>query len=162
MEGALFPLSQAIAAAILAIIAWQDWTQRRIPNWAVGVLLASALVRWLVGDPSSNELMFNLLIVAAISIPGMASATLGAGDVKLLFALAPLWTTDTLVHAFSFGILALFGLAAASDAARHHSTPGGAAASTLGQLRQRGIPLGTAIALGALITATISLFKGLV
>ena len=154
MDGLLLTLSQLVVAAALAVVAWQDWNQRIIANWAVGILLVSALLRWLVESPNSNELMFNLIVASAIAVPGLVSSTLGAGDVKLLYALSPLWTTDMLVYAFSIGILTLIVLAKAHDHIFMRWSAGSPRAA-MTQLRTRGIPLGTAIALGAAISAPL-------
>lgn len=148
-----------VVAATLVVIAWQDWTQRRIANVAVMVLLGCALVRWLTGSPSIYELMYNLIVALLISLPGMARSVLGAGDVKMLFALAPLLTTDAFFQAFSFGLMMLVGACLMADQTKGRlplAACNGCAQARpnefINQLRQRGIPLGTAVSLGWLTT----------
>ncbi len=149
-----------VVAVCMAVIAWQDWTQRRIANWAVLVLFGCAALRWSLTAPSVSELMFNVIIALVISVPGLMKAALGAGDVKLLFALAPLWTTDTYFQAFSFGLVILLTLCLAADLFRSRMRPAMCGSNTtvdrrdqsMYQLRERGIPLGTALSLGWLTT----------
>ncbi len=156
----IIDVSSLVVPACLAVIAWQDWTHRRIANWAVLVLFGCAALRWLLGSPSASELMFNGIIAAVISVPGMLKAALGAGDVKLLFALAPLWPTDTYVQAFSFGLLILITACLLTDLIRSRMLPAMCGDSmptrrrdeSMYQLRERGIPLGTALSLGWLTT----------
>lgn len=154
MDGVLLTLIQVVVVVVLAVVAWQDWNQRIIANWAVVTLLISALLRWLVEPSSSYDLAFNLIIATTIAVPGMATSTLGAGDVKLLYALSPLWTTDMLVYAFSIGILSMIILATLYDhlVVRDSAHKPGA---VMAQLRTRGLPLGTAIALGAALSAPL-------
>lgn len=151
-------LSLLVVAACMAVIAWQDWTQRRIANWTILVLAGCAALRWLVGSPSQSELMFNAIIASVISVPGLAKGVLGAGDVKLLFVLAPLWTTDSYFQAFSFGLVLLIAACLATDLFRSRIRPAiciGTSArpdECMHQLRERGIPFGTAVSLGWLTT----------
>ncbi|MBB3046726.1 prepilin peptidase CpaA [Litorivivens lipolytica] len=148
-----------VFSATLAFIAWQDWTQRRIANGAVLALLACAVVRWITESPNGYELIFNLIIASLISVPGLMRAVLGAGDVKMLFALAPLLTTDAYFQAFSFGLVILVGACLLADQALRRfpleACQGCAQVrpnELMNQLRERGIPLGTAVSLGWLTT----------
>ena len=68
---AVMDLALLVVAACMAIIAWQDWTQRRIANWAVLVLFGCAALRWNLTSPSVSELMFNVIIALLISVPGL-------------------------------------------------------------------------------------------
>ncbi|MAY36804.1 MAG: hypothetical protein CMN84_11960 [Spongiibacteraceae bacterium] len=157
---AVMDLALLVVAACMAIIAWQDWTQRRIANWAVLVLFGCAALRWNLTSPSVSELMFNVIIALLISVPGLMKAALGAGDVKLLFALAPLWTTDTYFQAFSFGLVILITICLVADLFRSRirpamctgNTTAGRRDESMYQLRERGIPLGTALSLGWITT----------
>lgn len=152
----------ALVTATLLVIAWQDWQHRRIANGAVLLILACALLRWLSIAPTELERSLevhgiNVLLALLIIIPGAMKSVLGAGDAKLLIALALFWPTDDFLRAFSLGVLALWMLCACADAGhrmRLATASNGTAARTsyIQQLTQRGLPLGTALALGALTT----------
>lgn len=96
------------------VIAWWDWRYRRIPNWALILVLV----------PASLALAFNgqgllgagLLAslagfaMAALLLPGYALGQMGAGDVKLFATLGLLqggWMAVDLLLLSALGVGAL-------------------------------------------------------
>lgn len=154
-----------VASATLTLIAWQDWKYRRIPNLGVFTLLLCALLRWTQFSGLELERVLevhgiNVLLALLIVIPGALKGIVGAGDTKLMLALALLWPTDQFLQAFSLGVLALLAICLLHDTARSRrglSLAGGntqtVALPVMQELAQHGLPLGTALGLGALLTA---------
>ena len=155
----------ALVMATLLVVAWQDWRSRRIANGAVLLVLTCALLRWLSMAPAELERSLavhgiNVLLALLFIVPGALKSAVGAGDAKLLIALALFWSTDDFLQAFSLGVLALWTLCACADAglrgrlamAGNGSASPAARTSYMRQLSLRGLPLGTALALGALTT----------
>lgn len=155
----------ALVTATLLVVAWQDWQDRRIANSAVLLVLACALLRWLSTAPTELERSLevhgiNVLLALLIIIPGALKSVLGAGDAKLLISLALFWPTADFLRAFSFGVLGLWVLCACADAGHRGRLvtvddgrdSAAARPGYIQQLTQRGLPLGTALALGALTT----------
>ena len=143
---------QALALVLLGTIAWQDWTQRRISNICVLLLIGLALFQLLAGFGHPDHLLLNLALVLLVSLPGLWKPVFGAGDVKLLLALALLWPTGVLLVAFAFGIFTLIALCAIADRLGARQGPAEGArrhGQALQQLKNRGLPLGTALALGS-------------
>ena len=156
----------AVASATLTLVAWQDWRYRRIPNLAVFALLLCALLRWSQFSGVELERVLevhgiNVLLALLIAIPGTMKSIFGAGDTKLLSVLALLWPTDQFLQAFSIGILALLAGCIVHDTLKIRRQPAltgnaaGGAMPTMAELRLRGLPLGTALALGALLSIAI-------
>ena len=154
----------AVVTATLAVVAWQDWRYRRIPNLAVSILLLCALFRWSQFSGTELERVIevhgiNVLLALLIVIPGSLKGILGAGDTKVLLALALLWPTDQFLQAFSIGVLSLLGLCLLLDALNNRPGAGTHSrnstvitAPIVYQLIHRGLPLGTALGLGHLLT----------
>ncbi len=153
-------------SATLAVIAWRDWSDRRIPNLAVLLLLICALARWtqLSGLELERTLEMhgiNVLLALMIIVPGALKGILGAGDSKLLLALALLWPTDLFLQAFSLGTLALLAICMLMDTLKNskkQAMDGNSTTLALPEVEtmiQRGLPLGTAVSLGAFL-ATIT------
>lgn len=156
----------AVATATLTLVAWQDWRYRRIPNLAVFALLLCALVRWSQFSGVELERIIevhgiNVLLALFIAIPGTMKSILGVGDTKLLLALALLWPTDLFLQAFSIGILALLAGCILYDTLKPRRYPAltgnvsAPSATVITELKHRGLPLGTALALGALLSTAI-------
>ena len=91
----------------------------------------------------------------------MDPLTIGLPLLVGLIALALFWPTDDFLRAFSLGVLGLWVLCACADAGHrgrlaiagnNTSSQTASRASCIQQLTQRGLPLGTALALGALTT----------
>ncbi len=157
-----------VVSATLALIVWQDWKYRRIPNLAVLTILLCALLRW--SGFSGVELErtleahgMNVLLVLLFVIPGSIKSIVGAGDTKLLIALALLWPSEQFLHAFSMGVIALIAACLLFDMAKRQSaasdTPGYATSTiampTVSALTVRGLPLGTALGIGFFLSAVI-------
>ncbi len=141
---------------LLALVAIIDWRQRRIPNVLTLAIAAIAMVSFW-GKPSLNwpQLGLNASIALLLTLPGYFRAQLGAGDVKLLLALAPHWTILQFLSAFSSGILLLacvhtLARRSSKPALLSHSLAGGSA------LQQRGLPLGSAVFIGYSLTLALS------
>lgn len=166
---AIIPVT--VVSATLMLIAWQDWRYRRIPNLAVLTLLFCALFRWSQFSGVELERVLevhgiNVLLALLIVIPGSVKGIVGAGDSKLLLALALLWPTDQFLQAFSIGVLALLAICllldTVLDTVKGHRDSGltatGGNADTIAlpvlfDLTHRGLPLGTALGVGALLIA---------
>lgn len=99
---------------------------------------------------------------ALISIPGYWKGVVGGGDVKLLFALALLWSPIQLMTSFSLGLLCLAIIMVAIDFRSSATITQGAPSSTINaeakSTMHKGIPWGTALALGATITTVVDIF----
>ena len=155
----------AVVSATLAVVAWQDWRYRRISNLAVFSLLLCALFRWSHFSGVELERVLevhgiNVLLALLIAIPGAIKGIVGAGDTKILLALALLWPTDQFLQAFSMGVLSLMALCLLIDTLKsqrvskvHQSNTGAISMPIVYELIQRGLPLGTALGLGYLFTA---------
>lgn len=103
----------ALSAWALVIGAW-DLSRRRIPNtlslgaWPVAVLpLVLAGQTWL-GTPWQPAL-WTTAAACAVSLPAYALGKLGAGDVKLMVAMALL--TSPMVFAVSYAVAGLLAVA---------------------------------------------------
>ena len=154
----------------LAWIGVRDWRQRRITNPSLIILAATSLVYtsfW--GGLTWQQVSLNLFIGLAITLPGYIRGVVGGGDVKLMVALAPLWPPMTLLTVFAAGtvatVLTLQLLhcvhAQFSSAAREYagqfshpvpSPPSNAKAKEPDGNALSGLPLASAMALGAMLT----------
>ncbi|AGA34148.1 prepilin peptidase; typeII/IV secretion [Thioalkalivibrio nitratireducens DSM 14787] len=100
------------AVAWAALCGWLDLHTRRLPNaLTLGAAGVGALVLLLRGEtllhqasPGSALLAFGLALV--LTLPGYALGRLGAGDVKLLAAMALLGGLTALLWAFVVGAFA--------------------------------------------------------
>lgn len=156
-----------VVFATLTLVAWQDWKYRRIPNLAVFTLLLCALLRWSQFSGIELERMLevhgiNVLLALLIAIPGSMKSVFGAGDTKLLIVLALLWPTDQFLQVFSIGVITLLAGCLVLDAAKNQfgssteiadTATSAIALPTMQALVQRGLPLGTALGIGALLNA---------
>ena len=171
----------------LVLLAWigaRDWRQRRITNTSLLFLSIPGLVyAGFFGGPAWPQVGLNLFIGLALTLPGYIRGVVGGGDVKLMVAVAPLWPPLTLLVIFAAGTIAVAlmlqfcrymqqhpgsaieGNAPPLGAPCSHNpacleAPGGACGKDT-----FGLPLGSAIALGALLmhvgTTVYSTFFGL-
>ena len=155
--------------AILGVIAWTDWHERRIPNTAVLALLLCALVQFVAvrleffQGLSSGDVLINVGLFSLLLIPGFLLGIIGAGDIKLFAVLSLLLPPQILLPAFALGItglvvacfvvdsLTILSYRSLEPVSLDHKVVQQTTGSTLlSQLRTRGIPMGTAIALGTL------------
>lgn len=120
---------------LLAVIAVVDWRERRIANNSLLLLFTAAIIYaiWRDGTtPSSWGI--SLLVGLALTLPAYLNSRLGGGDVKLMVAICPIWQAQELLFIFASGVLAVALTMKAT---------------TRAQARRLGLPLGTAIAVGA-------------
>jgi prepilin peptidase CpaA len=108
---------------------------------------------------SFHTVAINLGIGLALTLPGYLKGIVGGGDVKLMLAIAPLWPPLQLLSIFSIGIFSLLllmsftNLASKSSLAQAHY----ANSSNLTKASfSRGIPLGSAIALGTVFVTAFN------
>lgn len=168
----MFYILGAILTGLLAVCAWQDFTHRRIPNQivaAIALLWVPYAFSW--GPVGAGAALGTAALVLAAGVAVWRAGWLGAGDAKLLAALA-LWAgpdgllTLLLVTALSGGAIVgvmwaaapieLIGSALLIRLGAAHlcpsrpllaPTPAGAGATASG----RSIPYGVAIAIGGLV-----------
>lgn len=128
------------AAALLVVVAFVDWTQRRIPNSLCLALMILGVLSFVgLNGLTMQQWLINVGIAACLTLPGYALGHLGGGDVKLMLALSPLWPPISFLWAFAAGVFGLTLIIVAIDLIRQDNT-----------LKERGLPLGTAVCLGVL------------
>lgn len=142
-------------AAEWLVVAWSlavlatDLSVRRIPNWysIAAIALASiflAVTGQAVLGASWQAVLLGAALALALTLPGYLARWLGAGDVKLLFAIGVLGGWQVVLVSFAVagilgGIAALSGLMLA----RYSGYPGTAG---------RWLPFGAALAVGLLVS----------
>ncbi len=124
---------------LLVVLAYVDWSSRRIPN-ALNLALFIASLSIFIGSGgiSAYQWVVNIMLALAITLPGYLSNNMGGGDVKLLLALSPLWPPTTLLFVFASGTLVLALIMTIIEKSKRHD-----------KHRARGFPIGTAVSLGA-------------
>lgn len=145
--------------ALLLVIGCIDWQQRRIPNSLCALLLLSAVYAHLITGQSiaTSAVLVNLAIALLLCLPGYFKGVLGGGDVKLMIALVPAWSTLFLLQAFALGVLSVALLMVVQSylvrptALTEPNTEYGTERSFA-----RGLPLGTAMAVGGLASLLLS------
>ncbi|MEX1667679.1 prepilin peptidase [Zhongshania guokunii] len=145
----------------LLAIGYIDWLHRRIPNSYLLVLLGLGIYSNIVLASSTlTAVIINIIIALALTLPGYIKGVLGGGDVKLMLVLAPFYTPLQLLLVFSIGIGSLLFLMTFLHFAQRMSlTKAYCPALAAHQSPfQRGLPLGSAIALGALYLNILSIF----
>lgn len=134
---------------LFAVLAYVDWSLRRIPNTLNLALFIASLGIFIGGSGiSAYQWVVNIVLALAITLPGYLSSNMGGGDVKLLLALSPLWPPTTLLFVFASGTLMLaFIMTLIQKVARRdkHSA--------------RGLPIGTAVSLGTALLPLTTLFS---
>jgi prepilin peptidase CpaA len=149
------------ALIIIVVIAYIDWKYRRIPNsWLVVLLGWAASYAAFSPEISFKIIAMNVVIGLTLTLPGYIKGIVGGGDVKLMLAISPLWPPMQLLSIFSAGILSLLLLmaiahffSAISLTKAHYPSQ---CKSTTTAPFKRGVPLGSAIALGAIV---VTLFR---
>ena len=164
-------IAAVIAAALIVIAAWQDFTTWKIRNWTVLALLAVytllALLRWLMpnygllegahgGIAASPPLYGDLaagLLLFAIGFVLWALKLFGAGDAKLFLPVGMFVGFNFL---FPFGVALAAGAVIVAVALKfpiplhYHVWP---AAARVEEIRQTGkVPYGVLIAAAALFS----------
>lgn len=149
--------------AILAIIGIIDWQQRRIPNKLVVLLLAVSCAELLLAAGTLNPaaLLLNILIASLLTVPAYFKGIVGGGDVKLMFALVLSWSPFVFISIYALGVaITVIALELEKRLARHTNSPVAIKEPTVNgddsKSDKRGLPLGSAMAFGAVIYTTIS------
>lgn len=140
--------------APLIAIGYIDWQHRRIPNSYLLVVLGLGTYSMLIIEGNSLiTVLINIAIALALTLPGYIRGVLGGGDVKLMLAITPFYAPLQLLLVFSIGIGSLLLLMAFLHVAQRMSLTKAYCPNMAVQQSpfQRGLPLGTAIALGALV-----------
>ena len=138
----------------LAVIGYFDWLYRRIPNSHLVILLTLGVYTNIaVESVSLATIVINIAVALVLTLPGYIKGVLGGGDVKLMLAITPLYAPLQLLLVFSIGIGSLLLLMAFLHIAQRMSLTKAYCSNMAVQHSpfQRGLPLGTAIALGAVI-----------
>ena len=148
------------ALCILSVIAYVDWKYRRIPNSLLLILVGWAVCfAALSHDISLTVICINIGIGLAITLPGYLKGVVGGGDLKLMLAISPLWTPIQLLWIFSIGVVSLLLLMSFAYffarmpliTARYPNV-----INTRTKPFHRGVPLGSAIAIGAIFVSFIT------
>ena len=146
---------------LLLIIGYIDWQYRRIPNSLVIILAGwAAYTAAFSSGITAQTIAINIGIGLTLTLPGYIKGIVGGGDVKLRLAIAPLWPSLQLLSVFSVGIFSLLLLMSFTHLVSRMSLIKAHYANTANLPSasfKRGIPLGSAIALGALFTTVITL-----
>ncbi|GAA4088255.1 prepilin peptidase [Zhongshania borealis] len=146
---------------ILCLVGYIDWQHRRIPNSLVVILAGwAACYAAFSSEVSVQSIFVNIGIGLALTVPGYIKGVVGGGDVKLMLALAPIYTTPQLLWVFSIGIGSLLFLMAVLHLAQRMPLTKAYYPNYAVQPSafKRGLPLGSAIALGAIALAFINGF----
>ncbi|GAB3374335.1 A24 family peptidase [Spongiibacter taiwanensis] len=155
-----------LLVSVLLLIGAIDWQQRRIPNLLLAVLLGIVVLhRNTMPGPTGIVLFSNVVFALVVTAPAYAKKILGAGDVKLMLVLSPVWPTVIFLQVFALGILSLVAVMLLQKIVTQASlvkklTPSQSppCGHSFDLRFSRGLPLGTAIALGALITQVLAVF----
>ena len=146
---------------LLLIIGYIDCQYRRIPNSLVIILAGwAAYTAAFSSGITAQTIAINIGIGLTLTLPGYIKGIVGGGDVKLMLAIAPLWPSLQLLSVFSVGIFSLLLLMSFTHLVSRMSLLKAHYANTANLPSasfKRGIPLGSAIALGALFTTVITL-----
>ncbi|WP_372860661.1 prepilin peptidase [Spongiibacter sp.] len=137
-------------------VALSDWYLRRISNSLnLVILLAALCVFFSEHSLSYQTWLINAALALCITLPGYLRGAMGGGDVKLLLALSPAWNPVHFMLVFAVGIGTLLTILAAAQAISSCRRPVTGRLLTAAPL-QRGLPVGTAIFVGMILTAMIS------
>lgn len=137
----------------LAIIGCFDWLYRRIPNSHLVILLTLGVYTNIAAESVSlATIVINIAVALVLTLPGYIKGVLGGGDVKLMLAITPFYAPLQLLLVFSIGIGSLLLLMTFLHIAQRMPLTKAYCPNMAVQQSpfQRGLPLGTAIALGAL------------
>jgi len=146
--------------ALLIAIGYIDWQHRRIPNSLVIILAGwAAYTAAFSSGITAQTIAINIGIGLTLTLPGYIKGIVGGGDVKLMLAIAPLWPSLQLLSVFSVGIFSLLLLMSFTHLVSRMSLIKAHYANTANLPSasfKRGIPLGSAIALGAVFVTPIN------
>ncbi|MBQ0761282.1 MAG: prepilin peptidase [Zhongshania sp.] len=145
---------------LLLMIGTIDWQHRRIPNYLVMILAGwAACYAAFSSEITVQTIAINIGIGLALTLPGYIKGIVGSGDVKLMLAIASLWPPLQLLSVFSVGIFSLLLLMSFTNLISKMSLTKAHYANTAnltGASFKRGIPLGSAIALGAVFVTAFN------
>ena len=150
-----------LALVPLVAIGYIDWRHRRIPNSGLVLVLGLAIYSNIaLGSTGLTSVAINIAIALILTLPGYIKGVLGGGDVKLMLVLAPLFTPLQLLFVFSTGIGSLLLLMTFLHFAPRMPLTKAYCPNTAAHQSAftRGLPLGTAIALGTLALSFITGF----
>jgi prepilin peptidase CpaA len=149
----MFIPGTAVVMAVLLRIGFTDWSRRHIGNRDVAVVaLGAALCFLLVPPLNFTHLTTAYAAALALTLPGFLTGRVGGGDVKLLCALAPLWSGIELLIVFVQGVLLTSVILFFSMYLyRPAMTNAAAVLDTSDRSLARELPLGTALTLGTLL-----------
>lgn len=142
-------LLSATLLAVLALLAWHDLRERRLPNGLVGLVAVLWVpLGWSLGLATASASVAVAASVLAAGAAAWRAGWLGAGDAKLLAALS-LWAGPALVGPFLL-VTALAGgvLAAAALAGQARSAESGSGAPGATTAALVPLPYGLAVAAG--------------
>lgn len=148
------------ALCIIVVVAYLDWKQRRIPNsWLLILSGWAACYAAFSQEMTLKIIAINIVIGLALTLPGYIKGIVGGGDVKLMLAISPLWPPTELLWIFSVGILSLLLLMSSAHifSAMPLTKAYYPATNTAKATFNRGVPLGSAIAIGAIIVTLFNL-----
>lgn len=147
-------ISALLLAIGLAAVAVTDWRSRKIGNRMCCAIALFALLplvvngQGLIGGAGWLSTGINVLLATLLLMPGWLKGVVGGGDLKLMWALTPIWPVAHYIAVFFFAVvtsLVLLGVA-------RLLSPGQKPQPEYdGRLR-----LGTGIGLGALICWVLS------
>ncbi|MFT6100509.1 MAG: prepilin peptidase CpaA [Arenicella sp.] len=150
-----------LTLTLTLIIGYIDWQHRRIPNSLVIILAGwAAYTAAFSSGINTQTIAINIGIGLALTLPGYIKGIVGGGDVKLMLAIAPLWPPLQLLSVFSVGIFSLLLLMSFTHFISRMSLTKAHYANTVNLPSasfKRGVPLGSAIALGAAFVTTFNL-----
>ena len=146
--------------ALLIVIGYTDWQHRRIPNSLVIIFAGwAAYTAAFSSGITAQTIAINIGIGLALTLPGYIKGIVGGGDVKLMLAIAPLWPPLQLLSVFSTGILSLLLLMSFTHLVSRMSLIKAHYPNTTtlpNASFKRGVPLGSAIALGAVFVTAFN------
>lgn len=147
---------------VLLLIGFIDYQQRRIPNGLLILLLGVVLFNhYTRPQVDGDQWLINIVLALVLTAPGYIKGVMGAGDVKLLLVSSAVWPPIVFLLVFSAGILLLsavmytpklvgkFRAAVPTHSGTVNINP------TEGSI-DRGLPVGTAVFLGATLFTAAS------
>jgi Flp pilus assembly protein protease CpaA len=141
-----------VVMAVLLRIGFTDWSRRHIGNRDVAVVALGAALCFLLEPPFNFTVLATAYAAAlALTLPGFLTGRVSGGDVKLLCALAPLWSGIELLTVFVHGVLVTGAALLFSMYIQRPAATGVAVLDTGDRTLARGFPLGTALMFGALL-----------
>lgn len=93
---------------VLLQVGCSDWYRRRIRNRDIALIAVGSAAWFALSGPTAYINLGSAYSVAiALTFPGFLLGRVGAADVKLFCALAPLWSAAQLLAIFILGIVAV-------------------------------------------------------